>query len=137
MWIYRKNKELVKEKLKAVYDRFPILKEKRNVKAGFLSGGQQKLLQFSVALLSNPELILVDEPTAGLSPIASEEVYEILKELKREGKTILLVEQNLRKAIEVSDFAYVLELGKIRYGGDREDFERGLKRILSVWGFEL
>ena len=137
LWILRRDKDLVREKLREIYERFPILKEKKDVKAGFLSGGQQKILQFSVALLSNPQLLLVDEPTAGLSPAISEEVYEILKEMKKEGRTILLVEQNLRKAVEVADYAYVLELGKIRYGGGREDFERGLKRILSLWGFEL
>lgn len=136
LWIYRKDRELISEKLKEIYDRFPVLKEKRNMKAGFMSGGEQKILQFSIALLTNPKLILVDEPTAGLSPVLSEEVYEILRSIKEEGKTILLVEQNLRKAIEVSDFIYVLELGNVRYGAPRDDFERGLKEVLSMWGFE-
>jgi branched-chain amino acid transport system ATP-binding protein len=136
LWIYRKDKEKIAEKLESTYQRFPVLREKRNMKAGFMSGGQQKILQFSIALLTDPKLILVDEPTAGLSPVLSDEVYKILRGIKEEGKTILLVEQNLRKAIEVSDFIYVLELGNVRYGASRDDFERGLKEILSMWGFE-
>ncbi len=136
LWIYRKDRHEVQERINSIYDRFPILKEKRNVKAGFLSGGQQKLLQFSMNLLTDPEVFLIDEPTAGLSPLLSDEIYSIINSITREGKTILLVEQNIRKALEVSDYVYVLELGKIKYRGSRDDFETGLKEILTLWGFE-
>jgi branched-chain amino acid transport system ATP-binding protein len=136
LWIYRREKERFNARLKEIYERFPILREKRNIKAGFMSGGEQKILQFSIALLTDPQLILIDEPTAGLSPVLSDEVYSILRGIKEEGKTILLVEQNLRKALEASDYIYVLELGSVKYGAPKEDFQRGLREILSMWGFE-
>ncbi len=136
LWIFRRNKEKILEILEEIYERFPVLREKKNLKAGFMSGGEQKILQFSIALLTNPTLILIDEPTAGLSPVLSDEVYEILRSIKREGKTILLVEQNLRKAIEVSDYIYVLELGNVKFGASKEEFQKELKQILSMWGFE-
>ncbi len=136
LWIFKRNKEEISERLKAIYERFPVLNEKKNMKAGFMSGGEQKILQFSIALLTDPELLLVDEPTAGLSPVLSDEVYQLLDSIRRDGKTILLVEQNLRKAIGISDYVYVLELGRVKYSGSREDFEKGLKEILSMWGFK-
>jgi branched-chain amino acid transport system ATP-binding protein len=136
LWVMRKDKQEIWKRIKTIYEKFPVLEERKNMKAGFLSGGQQKLLQFSIALLTNPVLLLIDEPTAGLSPILSEDIYQLINSIKKEGKTILLVEQNIRKALEISDYVYVLELGKIRYEGGRDDFEKGLKEILTLWGFE-
>jgi branched-chain amino acid transport system ATP-binding protein len=100
-----------------VYDTFPILKEKRRDLAGLLSGGQQQMLEIGRSLLLRPKLILLDEPTIGLSPLMFAEIFRIIQSLRSQGRTIVLVEQNTKKALEASDYAYVLELGQNRYDG--------------------
>lgn len=115
-WSFRKDKGKVKKTLREVYELFPMLEIKSKDKASTLSGGQQRMLEFSRALILHSELMLVDEPTAGLAPKLALEVYQGLRKLKERGVTILLVDQNIKQAVSISDYFYVLSLGKITLG---------------------
>ncbi len=118
-YIRKRSPELLQE-VNRVYETFPILREKRKEQAGNMSGGQQQMLEMGRALLLNPKLILLDEPTLGLAPLVFKEIFRIIESLRQQGQTILMVEQNAAKALEISDYAYVLELGKNRYEGSGE-----------------
>jgi branched-chain amino acid transport system ATP-binding protein len=100
-----------------VYEIFPMLREARAKRAADLSGGQQQMLEMGRALLLRPRLMLLDEPTLGLAPLVFKEIFRIIEDLRRRGQTILMVEQNAAKALEISDYAYVLELGQNRFQG--------------------
>src|SRR5258705_1556904 len=102
------------ERIDAMMQRFPILREKANAQASTLSGGQQKLLEVARGLLLDPKLMLIDEPSIGLSPILVQEVFAILKDLRDKGVTILLIEQNAKQALQISDYGLVLEQGQTR-----------------------
>ncbi|MBE6702217.1 MAG: ABC transporter ATP-binding protein [Ruminococcaceae bacterium] len=117
----RKDKEGIKRDMEMVFQQFPRLAERRTQLAGTLSGGEQQMLAMGRALLSAPELIVLDEPSMGLSPLLVGEVFEIVKSFREAGKTVLLVEQNAKKALAVSDRAYVLENGVITMNGKAED----------------
>ena len=117
----RKDKNEVEETLERVYERFPRLKERKNQMAGTLSGGEQQMLAMGRALMSKPKIILMDEPSMGLSPILVNEIFDILQEVSKSGTTVLLVEQNAKKALSIADRAYVLETGKIVLEGKAED----------------
>lgn len=117
----RKDKNEIEETLKTVYKRFPRLEERQNQLAGTLSGGEQQMLAMGRALMSHPRIILMDEPSMGLSPIFVNEIFDIIKEVSSGGTTVLLVEQNAKKALSISDRAYVLETGKIVLEGMAED----------------
>ncbi len=134
-WTIRRKRETIMQRIQDLYGKFPFLQKRRASKAGFLSGGQQKILEICKGLVVDPTLMLVDEPTAGLAPIASAEVYETLETLAREGRTLLLVDQNVRKATLLSDYVYFLELGRNKLQGPREEFERRLEEMISLWGF--
>jgi branched-chain amino acid transport system ATP-binding protein len=103
-----------------VYATFPMLHEARRKRAAELSGGQQQMLEMGRALLLRPRLMLLDEPTLGLAPLVFREIFRIIEDLRRSGQTILMVEQNAAKALEISDYAYVLELGQNRFDGSGE-----------------
>ncbi len=118
-YIRKRSPELLAE-VERVYETFPILREKRKDRAGDLSGGQQQMLEMGRSLLLQPRLILLDEPTLGLAPLVFKEIFRIIEGLRQRGQTILMVEQNAAKALEISDYAYVLELGKNRYEGSGE-----------------
>ncbi|MBI4840991.1 MAG: ABC transporter ATP-binding protein [candidate division NC10 bacterium] len=118
-YIRKRSPELLAE-VERVYETFPILREKRKDRAGDLSGGQQQMLEMGRSLLLQPRLILLDEPTLGLAPLVFKEIFRIIEGLRKRGQTILMVEQNAAKALEISDYAYVLELGKNRYEGSGE-----------------
>ena len=106
-----------KEELDKIFELFPRLKERRKQIAGTLSGGEQQMLAMSRALMSKPKLMMLDEPSMGLAPILVDQIFDIIKELHKAGTTILLVEQNARKALQIADRAYVLETGKITLSG--------------------
>jgi branched-chain amino acid transport system ATP-binding protein len=119
---YTKRAEEKKdESLELVYSLFPRLKERERQKAGTLSGGEQQMLAIARALMTNPKLILMDEPSQGLAPKLVKEVFETIVKMKDEGLTILLVEQNVYASLEISDYAYVLHEGKIAFGGSVEE----------------
>lgn len=109
----QKDKAKVDENMKLVFSLFPRLEERRKQMAGTLSGGEQQMLAMGRALLSNPEMVVLDEPSMGLSPLLVSEVFEIIKTFRENGKTVLLVEQNAKKAMSISDRVYVLETGSI------------------------
>ena len=111
------QKEVSKEELEKIFELFPRLKERRKQIAGTLSGGEQQMLAMSRALMSKPKLMMLDEPSMGLAPILVDQIFTIIKELHKAGTTILLVEQNASKALEIADRAYVLETGKITLSG--------------------
>ena len=111
------NRTVSQEDLEMVFNYFPRLKERRKQVAGTLSGGEQQMLAMSRALMSHPKLMMLDEPSMGLAPIIVDQVFGIIKELHRSGTTILLVEQNARKALQIANRAYVLETGSITLTG--------------------
>ena len=111
------NQQQFKNDLESIFERFPRLKERRKQIAGTLSGGEQQMLAMSRALMSHPKLLMLDEPSMGLAPILVDQIFEIIKELHASGTTILLVEQNATKALQIADRAYVLENGKITLSG--------------------
>lgn len=117
----RKNKEEIEQSLAMVFKRFPRLEERKSQLAGTLSGGEQQMLAMGRALMSNPKIILMDEPSMGLSPIYVNEIFDIIKEVSASGTTVLLVEQNAKKALSIADRAYVLETGNIVLTGDAKE----------------
>lgn len=117
----RKDKTEIASTLKMVYERFPRLEERKNQVAGTLSGGEQQMLAMGRALMSKPRIILMDEPSMGLSPLLVSEIFDIIKVINESGTTVLLVEQNAKKALSIADRAYVLETGKITLSGDAKD----------------
>lgn len=122
-WTFKRDKQRLRQKIEENYSRFPILREKRKQQAGELSGGQQRMVELSRTLMTDPTLILVDEPTAGLAKLLSEEVYQMLVDLRdRDGLTIILVDQEIRKALKIADYVYVLDLGRNKFDGPVEEF---------------
>ena len=117
----RNNKQEINESLENVYKKFPRLKERNNQLSGTLSGGEQQMLAMGRALMSKPEILLLDEPSMGLSPIFVCTIFEIIEEVNKEGLSILLVEQNAKKALSIAHRAYVLETGRITKSGDSKD----------------
>jgi len=130
-WSFRRDAERIKAKLEANYERFPILRDRRRSPAGELSGGMQRMVELGRVLMTDPKLILVDEPTAGLAILLARDIYNLLVELKNDGITVLLVDQNIRQAIGIADYVYVLELGRNRFDGPPEEFEDLQK---TLWG---
>lgn len=117
----RKDKAEIAQTLEMVYKRFPRLEERKNQLAGTLSGGEQQMLAMGRALMSHPKIIVMDEPSMGLSPILVNEIFDIIQEVSAGGTTVLLVEQNAKKALSIADRAYVLETGKIVLEGNAKE----------------
>ena len=117
----RKDKNEIEQTLETVYTRFPRLKERQNQMAGTLSGGEQQMLAMGRALMSHPKIILMDEPSVGLSPIFVNEIFDIIQSVSASGTTVLLVEQNARKALSIADRAYVLETGNVVLEGKADE----------------
>ena len=116
----RKDKKEIEDTLQMVYKRFPRLEERKHQVAGTLSGGEQQMLAMGRALMSHPKIILMDEPSMGLSPIFVEEIFSIIRDISASGTTVLLVEQNAKKALSIANRAYVLETGKIALEGNAD-----------------
>ena len=130
----RNDKKEIEDTIEMIYKRFPRLKERKNQLAGTLSGGEQQMLAMGRALMSHPRLIVLDEPSMGLSPLYVNEIFDIIQEINKDGVTVLLVEQNAKKALSISNKAYVLETGNIVLSGDAKvlmNNERVKKAYLS------
>jgi branched-chain amino acid transport system ATP-binding protein len=122
-WTFRGDKARLKRKLEENYERFPVLKDRRKSSAGTLSGGQQRMVELGRTLMTEPKVILVDEPTAGLAKLLTAEVYRLLAGLRdNEGITIVLVDQEIRQALKIADYVYVLELGHNKFEGPVKEF---------------
>jgi branched-chain amino acid transport system ATP-binding protein len=121
MGAYHRKDHEIKHDIEKVMDRFPILEERQQQLGGTLSGGQQQMLAIARAILSRPKLLLLDEPSMGLAPLVVADIFKIIKEINKTGTTVLLVEQNARQALRISDYGYVLETGKIVAEGKSSD----------------
>ena len=132
-WVFKNDRLKVRERIQWALERFPVLQDRRKHLAGSLSGGLQRILDIAKALLCNPSLLLVDEPSVGLSPLIAQNIYEELLALKAEGRTILLVDQDVRSAMAVADEVYVLDLGAVKTHGTKENFEGQLGDVVRNW----
>lgn len=130
-WLFRHDRTKVRQAIGAVYDRYPQLGERRQVRAGRLSGGEQRMLEIGRALMNDPRVMLLDEPSAGLAPSAMKEIYQIIESLKNEGRIIVLVEQNVRQALSITDMVYVLELGRVKFAGPKASLN--VEKTLLPW----
>jgi branched-chain amino acid transport system ATP-binding protein len=131
-WTFKRDKARIKRKLEENYERFPLLKDRRKSPAGELSGGMQRMVEVGRTLMTDPKVILVDEPTAGLAKLLAEEIYQMLADLRdKEDMTIILVDQAIRQALKIADYVYVLELGRNKFEGPVEEFT-DLKKALWV-----
>ena len=142
----RTDRKGIKDDIDRILERFPILNERRNQQAGYLSGGEQQMLAIGRALMSRPKLLMLDEPSLGLSPLLTNDIFHIIKEInEKDGVTILLVEQNVNMALRYSHFAYLMENGRIvradkpevlREDEDVKEFYLGIAKEVSVKGFK-
>lgn len=132
-WTFRKDRARVRDAIEKVYQRYPFLKDKAHLKAMKLSGGQQRILELGRTLMGSPKVLLLDEITAMIAPKITKEIYQDIEDLARNGVTIVMVDQNVRQAVEISDFIYVLELGKNKANGSKEEFRGRLKNIIQEW----
>lgn len=129
-WIFRHDHARVTQMIERAYAAFPRLHERRKLRATGLSGGEAKMLSVAKELVTDPKLLLVDEPSAGLAPVISNQLYTRLLEARARGVTILLVDQNIAKCVEVSDYLYLLEMGRVRHEGPREIFRDHLRELI-------
>lgn len=132
-WTFRKDKKRVKESINKIFERLPVLETKKKVRASTLSGGEQRMLELGRVLITKPKMILMDEPTAGLAPKIAKGIYQELQKLSKETIAILLVDQNVRKAISLADYVYLLKVGQVHREGPREEIERRSASIISDW----
>lgn len=131
-WILRTKGDL-KKALEAVFDRHPMFEERKQEKAGKLSGGQQRLLELDRSLMTKPNVILLDEPSAGLAPKFVNRIYQDIRDLRDAGFTVLLVDQNVKSALELADYVYVLQLGRISREGPGEELRANINKIIQEW----
>jgi branched-chain amino acid transport system ATP-binding protein len=132
-WILKGDRAALGRAFEEVYARFPELKERRRQPAGALSGGQQRMLEIARLTMTGPKTLLLDEPSVGLMPKLVDVVYEEIAKLKQAGFTILVVDQNVKKSIEIADYVYVLNLGENSHHGPQQDFEARLEDIIREW----
>ncbi|MCB2192372.1 MAG: ABC transporter ATP-binding protein [Deltaproteobacteria bacterium] len=128
----QKGKQEIQAQLEHVYQRFPRLAERRKQMAGSLSGGEQQMLAIGRALMSRPQLLMLDEPSLGLSPLLVEQMFEIILDIRKEGTSVLLVEQNVAAALEVADYGFVLETGRMVFSGSQKEL-MGNDQIRSAY----
>lgn len=131
---HRKDKENLERDYEEIFSLFPILRERLHQMAGTLSGGEQQMLALSRALLSNPKLIILDEPSLGLAPVVVDKVFDVIEKIRGKGITVLLVEQNAHLALELSDRAYVLETGEIKLSGLSKDLIQDSRIVEAYLG---
>ncbi|RMG84052.1 MAG: ABC transporter ATP-binding protein [Chloroflexi bacterium] len=134
MGAFPRKDNVIQQDLQSVYRRFPRLAERRRQKAGLLSGGEQQMLAVGRALMLRPRLLMLDEPSMGLAPMLVYQIFQIIAEIKEQGIPILLVEQNARKALQVADYAYVLERGQIVAHGPAHEMQRDAKIVEAYLG---
>ena len=129
-WVFRRDAARIETLIERAYAAFPRLRERRRLRATGLSGGEAKMLSVAKELVTDPKLLLVDEPSAGLAPVISNQLYDQLLEARARGVTILLVDQNIAKCVEVSDYLYMLEMGRVRHEGSRDVFREHLRELV-------
>ena len=134
MGAYHRNDKDIKKDIEEVMARFPILKERKEQLGGTLSGGQQQMLAIARALLSKPKLLLLDEPSMGLAPLIVADIFKMIREIKENGTTVLLVEQNAKQALKVADYGYVMETGKIIINGQAADLLEDTRIVEAYLG---
>ncbi len=132
-WSFRRRQAEVKRKIERAYAQFPILAERRQQSAGTLSGGQQRQLEFARSLFTEPSIFLIDEPTASIEPRVTAQIYELIRGLAREGKAILLVDQNIKGALGIADYVYVMRTGTLYAEGPRAEFGDDVELLVSEW----
>jgi branched-chain amino acid transport system ATP-binding protein len=132
-WQFRKDRALATRRTEEAYARFPILKERRRQAAGTMSGGQQRQLEFARALMTDPAVLLIDEPTASIEPRVAGQIYELIAGLAREGKAILLVDQNIKGALGIADHVYVMRTGALLEEGPRAEFTGEIEHLVARW----
>ncbi len=128
------RKQRIKALLKEVYGYFPILEDRKKQSAATLSGGEQQMLAIGRALMGAPEVLLLDEPSLGLAPLIIKNIFNIIKKIKEDGRTILIVEQNARQTLKIADYAYVLEVGKVKAEGKAKDLANDEQLISAYLG---
>ncbi len=132
-WVIRHDKNRVKQAIERVYERHAFLRNAQHVPAGLMSGGQQRILELERALLTDPEVMLLDEPTETLSPKIAKEIYKLLAELKTRGVTIILIDQNVKSSVEIADYIYILDLGRTKYHGNKAEIAAEMENIIKSW----
>ncbi|WP_266083305.1 ABC transporter ATP-binding protein [Haladaptatus caseinilyticus] len=132
-WTIRKNSQRVEKAIEDVFDEFPALGEKRSERAGTMSGGQQRMLEIGRSLVTDPDVVFIDEPSVGLAPRLAADVYESIEQLRDRGVTILLVDQNVRAAVEYGDSLFVLERGRVEVQGDANEMDDEISELISSW----
>jgi branched-chain amino acid transport system ATP-binding protein len=132
-WRFRRNRALVRARTERAYAQFPILQERRRQAAGTLSGGQQRQLEIARALMADPSVMLIDEPTASIEPRIAAQIYALIVDLARDGKAILLVDQNIKGALGISHHVYVMHTGTLFAEGPRDDFSDDVETLVSRW----
>ncbi|MEM2238157.1 MAG: ABC transporter ATP-binding protein [Candidatus Caldarchaeum sp.] len=132
-WLFKRDKKRVANALESVYDHYPFLRKKRGQKAGSLSGGEQRMLELGRLLMVEPKMLFLDEPTAGLAPKVAKEIYSEILRLKEKGLTILLVDQNIRAAVQLADHIYVLEMGRVTLSGSKMELNTKVPDLVKSW----
>jgi branched-chain amino acid transport system ATP-binding protein len=132
-WRYKGERGRVEDLVRKACERFPVLLERRKQAAGTLSGGQQRQLEMARSLMHDPVLFLIDEPTAGIEPRVAGMIYEMIKDLAAQGKAVLLVDQNIKRALEIADYVYVMRTGTVLSEGSREEFGGDTEALVARW----
>jgi ABC-type branched-subunit amino acid transport system ATPase component len=129
-WTFKKDRNLIRKRLEEVYEFFPLLGERQAAKATYLSGGILRMLSLGKEIMTKPKLFLVDEPSAGIAPVIVKDIYSFLVKIAEQGTTILIVDQNIVKALEISHYMYLFEMGQVKQMGPKKDFAGSIRNII-------